>query len=332
MSRDRIKASLYGAAFGDAMGAPTEFIANAGLIAKRFPPRGPTEPPGHPARVTDDTQMMLAVGKAIGRTRRGEPFDEALRTTFVTWLNDPDNDRAPGNTCLRACAGLERGLPWPEATVHGSKGCGANMRVQPVGLLDPSFSDEDVQGIAQLQAAMTHGHPTALAASDATAMVLRWLLAGMDPRDLPAALLDYASEQRTTYHQAWLGELWERTPERSGEDFIARGWDECMGVFRALADALDDPRPHEDPCLRTGDAWIAEEALATGLHALLLYVDDPVRALNRAVVTRGDSDSIACLTGAFAGAAYGTQCWPEEWYERIEYAMDLDVVTDILAV
>lgn len=110
MSRDRIKAALYGAAFGDAMGAPTEFVANATLIEQRFPPSGPTEPTGDPARVTDDTQMMLAVGKAIGRARRGESLEQALRMTFVTWLNDPDNNRAPGNTCLRACMGLERGL------------------------------------------------------------------------------------------------------------------------------------------------------------------------------------------------------------------------------
>ncbi len=48
--------------------------------------------------------------------------------------------------------------------------------------------------------------------------------------------------------------------------------------------------------------------------------DDPVAALRRAAVTAGDSDSIACLTGAFAGAYHGFGAWPKEWINRIEYA------------
>jgi len=35
------------------------------------------------------------------------------------------------------------------------------------------------------------------------------------------------------------------------------------------------------------------------------FPEDPVAALRRAVLTAGDSDSIACLTGAFAGADLG---------------------------
>jgi ADP-ribosylglycohydrolase len=48
-----------------------------------------------------------------------------------------------------------------------------------------------------------------------------------------------------------------------------------------------------------------------------------VNALRRAAVTSGDSDSIACLTGAFAGAHLGAGCWPREWTERIEYREQL---------
>ncbi len=50
----------------------------------------------------------------------------------------------------------------------------------------------------------------------------------------------------------------------------------------------------------TGNGWMAEEAFATGLLCFLLFPDQPVQALQRAVVTRGDSDSIACLAGTFA--------------------------------
>ncbi len=65
-----------------------------------------------------------------------------------------------------------------------------------------------------------------------------------------------------------------------------------------------------DPCLITGEGWVAEEAFATGLLCFLLFPDDPVAAIRRAAVSSGDSDSIACLTGAFAGACHGLAAWP----------------------
>ncbi|WP_407647192.1 ADP-ribosylglycohydrolase family protein [Actinacidiphila soli] len=73
----------------------------------------------------------------------------------------------------------------------------------------------------------------------------------------------------------------------------------------------------------TGAGWIAEEAMATGLLCFLLFPDEPVTAIRRAACTSGDSDSIACLAGVFAGAHLGIGAWPEEWAERIEYREEL---------
>ena len=73
-----------------------------------------------------------------------------------------------------------------------------------------------------------------------------------------------------------------------------------------------------------GDGWIAEEALATALLCALRHADDPVGGLARAATTAGDSDSIACLTGAFLGAAYGMSAWPAAWAGRVEFTDQLD--------
>src|SRR3954451_1818247 len=134
---DRVAGCLFGLAIGDALGAPTEFLT-VDEILRRFPPHGPAAPEGNPARVTDDTQMMLAVGEALlaaARPYTAATLEGPLRAAFIVWNNSPENNRAPGMTCMRACENLEQGLPWTEATVPGSKGCGANMRVAPVGLL-----------------------------------------------------------------------------------------------------------------------------------------------------------------------------------------------------
>ncbi|MCX4551957.1 ADP-ribosylglycohydrolase family protein [Streptomyces sp. NBC_01387] len=318
--------SLTGLALGDALGFPTEFNDVPAILAKCGPWREMELP--RPAFVTDDTQMTLALGRGLRKAMDGGPLTAArmappVREEFVAWYHSPENNRAPGNTCLTACELLDSDLPWQQASRIGSKGCGANMRVAPIGLV-PGLSAEERAGAAQLQSALTHGHPTALAASDLTARAVFLLARGAEPTGLVGQLRSYAIENRTRYHEQWLGDLWtyatvDATPER----FMARGWDDCLAALDRLVDALRTPSPETDPCLATGEGWIAEEALATGLLCFLLFPDEPVLALRRAACTAGDSDSIACLAGAFAGAHLGPDAWPAEWAERIEYRSEL---------
>ena len=324
---DSAAGSLFGLAYGDALGRPVEFRGYHEIVAV-FGSRGPTVLP-EPALVTDDTQMALAVAWALRDTPGPDParLAAALTQRFVAWLYSPDNNRAPGNTCLAACEHLDNGMRWQLASVAGSKGCGANMRVTPVGLV-PSFDLPTLAGVAQLQAGLTHGHPTALAAAELTALAVRLLRDGAELARLPVLLRDHCLEQRQTYHENWLGDLWERSHVDSPEAYIARGWDECREAMELVIAALSTPDDGGDVCDATGEGWVAEEALATALHAAIRHAGDPVAALGRAAATNGDSDSIACLTGAFHGAAYGFDAWPSEWAQQIEYA---DQLTDLAA-
>ncbi|MFH8410870.1 ADP-ribosylglycohydrolase family protein [Streptomyces sp. NPDC018019] len=320
--------SLIGLALGDALGFPTEFKNVAAIEAACGPWREMALP--DPAYVTDDTQMTLALGRGLrtavadgagglGAARLLPP----VRQEYVEWWRSPDNNRAPGNTCLRACQLLSDGTrPWTEASQTGSKGCGANMRVAPVGLV-PGLSPEQRAGAAQLQSALTHGHPTALAAGDLTAYAVYVLAQGARPGELTGLLRSYATRSRTVYRADWLGDLWRHAQDPSPEHFIARGWDDCLGVLDRLEAALRAPAPEADPCLATGAGWIAEEALATGLLCFLLFPAEPLTALRRAACSSGDSDSIACLAGAFAGAHLGAAAWPADWAGRIEYRDEL---------
>ncbi|WP_200211616.1 ADP-ribosylglycohydrolase family protein [Micromonospora coerulea] len=318
----RASGSLFGLAYGDALGKPTEFLTVAEIV-RRYGPAGPRELAGDPALVTDDTQMALAVAWALHDAPAFTPEAVAplLQQRFVDWSVSPDNNRAPGMTCLRACAELSLGVRWQEATVADSKGCGANMRVTPVGLLDVDL--DTLAGLAQLQAGLTHGHPTGLAASELTAYAVRLLRDGAALAELPGLLTARAHGQRTVYRADWLGDLWQRPGERTPAEFIARGWDECLRVLGRLDAALARPDDGGDPCRLTGEGWIAEEALATALLCAIRHADDPVGALARGATTAGDSDSIAALAGAFVGAAHGMPAWPADWSTRIEYADQL---------
>ncbi|MEU2181769.1 ADP-ribosylglycohydrolase family protein [Streptomyces thermolilacinus] len=317
--------TLVGLALGDAMGLPTEFIDIPKITSWYGPWRELPLP--EPARVTDDTQMTLAVGRALRTAMEHGPlapgrFAGPLREEYVAWARSPENNRAPGRTCLVACGMLAADGPWQGASQTGSKGCGANMRVAPVGLV-PGLTEEQRAGAAQLQAALTHGHPTALAASDLTAHAVHLLAGGAEPLGLVGLLRSYAYENRSRYHEAWLGDLWTRAQDPSPRHFIERGWDECLAVLERVAAALRTANPETDPCLLTGEGWIAEEALATALVCFLMFPREPLTALRRAACTSGDSDSIACLAGAFAGAHLGASAWPEAWAQRVEYRADL---------
>ncbi|GGR59872.1 ADP-ribosylglycohydrolase family protein [Streptomyces roseolus] len=320
--------TLMGLALGDALGFPTEFNDVPAILAKCGPWRTMELPVTRgTAYITDDTQMTLALARGIRTAMDRGPLSplrlaRPVRDEFVDWYHSPENNRAPGNTCLRACMLLDGDRPWQDASQIGSKGCGANMRVAPLGLV-PGPSEEQRAGAAQLQAALTHGHPTGLAASDLTARAVRLLAQGVDPAGLVGQLRSYAYENRDTYHERWLGDLWTRSQDPSARHFVRRGWDECLAVLERLDSVQRTADPELDPCTYTGDGWIAEEALATGLLCFLLFPGEPLTALRRAACTRGDSDSIAALAGAFAGAHLGADAWPAEWTDRIEHRDEL---------
>src|SRR5258708_38851832 len=96
-TKHRASATLFGLALGDALGAKTEFM-NVEEILQRFPPAGPQEPEGNRALVTDDTQMALAVGKALLEAERPYTCGSLawpVRTAITAWNTNPRNNRAP---------------------------------------------------------------------------------------------------------------------------------------------------------------------------------------------------------------------------------------------
>jgi ADP-ribosylglycohydrolase len=158
---------MFGLAYGDALGRPAEFMT-AKTLAKFGSPFRKQVGLNRPGQgiVTDDTQMSIAVAKAA--LIQGRPAPKAMTAQFVKefirWSNDPksrDGKRAPGLTCLSSVAALKRDpAHWINATATDSKGNGANMRVAPLALRTDWTWDE-LAGASQLQAAITHGHPTA---------------------------------------------------------------------------------------------------------------------------------------------------------------------------
>ncbi|WP_240802914.1 ADP-ribosylglycohydrolase family protein [Streptomyces sp. A1499] len=332
--------ALLGLALGDAMGHPLSSLS-LDRIGEVYGAWESMELPlsdDGTVRVSDQTQLSLAVGEALAgvavparlpeaearralTTRGALPappwltppaVTTALRTHLVRWRYAPDNDRSPGRTTLNACEALASPVPWLEATAAGSKGCAAVVRAAVVGLT-PYLSADQRSGIAQLQAALTHGHPTALAASDLAAHAVHLLRHRCSPADLLPELRAHAEASRHTYRADWLGDLATRADAAS---FTAMGWDECVAALDAAETALHGGA---EPGRAVGAAWTSDDVLGGALYAYLSTDAHPRYALRRACHTSGPSAATAALAGALAGAHRGPSGWPPEWVAAVEY-------------
>lgn len=307
---------LRGCAYGDAWGNRNEFQSYAALTHTNK--RGPELPAQ--LIITDDTQMTLALARAIDSV---DPDDtdalkSAIISEFVTWRSDPDNNRAPGNTCMAATRSLASGVPWTTATITHSDGCGTVMRTSPAAFLPRHLW----RPVAAWQAAITHGKATGIAATLITTAVTREAAQG---HIRPGNALRYAIELAANPAlRAGVGPWLAGHPQAATADeadrFVAEGLAAVEQLLRRAQIALPNIQAAPwagDPCRHGGEGWRAQEALATALLCVDALPDDPVAALRRATVTGGDSDSIAAVAGAILGAMY-TSPWPSEWAARLE--------------
>jgi len=174
MLLNRALGSFLGVAIGDALGATVEFMT-AGEITAQHGVHDQIVGGGwlhlKPGRVTDDTEMALALGSAL--IASGAWKLRAIADAYVVWMRSRPVDI--GNTCRR---GLSRyiadgSLCAPPAEEHG--GNGAAMRNLPTVFASLASESLLVQRSIE-QAHLTHHHPKSDEATAALACMTRRLL------------------------------------------------------------------------------------------------------------------------------------------------------------
>ncbi len=302
--RGRYHGTFLGLAIGDALGWPVEFLS-LHQIRQLWGPHGITDLVGDQAfpvgTFTDDTQMSIALAAGL----LAAPYHDsdrqmaAIAKQFVAWSTSPENNRAPGNTCMSACRHLADGADWRTSGVARSKGCGTAMRAAPIGLLyHRDFERLTDRAIASSN--MTHGHPCALAGGVATAAAVSLALDDTPPVDLVrqvAALCEPVSG-------------------------------EAAATIRKVLDVAD--RPADQAMAALGEGWVAEEAVALALSSFLATPYDYAATIRRAANIEGDSDSVACIAGAISGAYNGEEAIEPRWREVIEQGEYLIELADRL--
>lgn len=311
IDRDHFRGCLLGGSIGDALGYAVEFMS-LGKIKEHLGEDGVRDfklDGRGKALISDDTQMMLFTAEGILNawkdsinpahaiwesylrwySTQGYPLDERLRKGSLLGLAELNQQRAPGNTCLTALATGQMGNR--NTLLNNSKGNGGVMRVAPVGLVHARDSYKAFRLGAE-SAMITHSHPTGYLAAGVLAAILSEILRGAAIR--PAA--EKALEILVDYGEA-------------GETRSA--------VEKALR-LIDFNVAPQEALRLLGPGWIAEEALAIGLYASLLYPDDFKEGVLCAVNHAGDSDSTGIVAGNILGAALGCDKIPFDWLLNVE--------------
>ena len=237
---DRARASLFGVAVGDALGATTEFMTPA-QIRGRYGVLREIVGGGwlklSPGQVTDDTEMTLCIARGIVGSGRWDLGPIADR--FAHWLSG--NPADVGATCRRGIEEyMEKGRMEAPPDERGA-GNGAAMRVAPVALY--TLGDEELLSrLAVEQAHITHHHPLSDAACVLVGKMIQRGLLGARPRDLRAAAEELAA----------------RHPEFRIEGYDGKSSGYVVDTLRTVFDAFFSTDNFEDCVVKTvnrgGDA------------------------------------------------------------------------------
>lgn len=200
----RARASLVGVALGDALGATTEFMTPGEIRARHGVHRslaGGGWLGLKPGRVTDDTEMSLALARtavaAGGWDRRG------TAEAFAAWLRSRPID--VGATCRRGIRAymLKGQLEAPPD--DWDAGNGAAMRMAPAALLTLG-DDALLRRVAVEQAHLTHNHPLSDAGCVAVGRMIQAAALGASAYDLHALTRDLASQHPEFAFRTYRGE------------------------------------------------------------------------------------------------------------------------------
>lgn len=293
--RSRFVGAMVGFGVGDALGMPTQFLsrdeirnyygvpvttfvqAHAGH-ASHFLPQG---------SYTDDTQMMLATAECLVECGGMEPARQA--DALLSWYLNTTPHRTPMRANELACKHLASGKAWNKSGVF-SGGCGAAVRMPPIGLL--YFRNTDALVKAALDDCMiTHTDPHARASSVAVAYLIARLVQSTEQTAPGDQLLEVADQVHLI--------------------------DADMAALLRWVIQIAHLRP-EEALFEIGTSSDALEVVPAAAYCFLRHPRQFAEAVLTAVNAGDASDSIAALTGSFVGAFAGWDAIPTNWKESVE--------------
>lgn len=322
---DRALGALLGLAVGDALGMPTQLLSR-GEVRDRFGPvvtgfvaAAPDHPiaGGLPAgSVTDDTEQALLLARALVAGRgRVDPVGWARALT--AWEADLVRRGSAdllGPSTRAALAAIAEGTPPEEAGARGDTN-GAAMRIAPVGVATRP-GPRLASAVAEVSR-VTHGTDVALAGATAVAAAVSTGVAG---GDVDAAL---EAGIAAAPQGAALG---RPTGAPALAPLLTRAVD--LGRDLRQAAAADDLGAVADTvAAETGSGLAVTESVPAAVAVLAALPGDPWAASRVAASLGDDSDTVAAMVGAVAGACHGADALPRHAVRTVLAVNHLDAAT-----
>lgn len=326
---DHILGSLMTAALGDAMGAATEQHSIAEIIATYGGLLRTLETPGRqtfshgnvPGEVTDDVSQMFALAQLLIDCR-GQLTEQAWLATLVHWSRTSKHRQQMGPTTRPLLEALAAGRDTADigrSPFSDRKLCsfgttnGAAMRVAPAGLVHPGDIDSAVR-LAWITARPTHDTQIAMAGAGAIA-------AGVAHALTPGA--DVWSVLRACLAGARQGEA---LAVREGR--VVAGPSIVRRIEIAAEAALRARDLHEAIIAieaSVGNSVMTVESVPAAIGVFVAAAGDPHDTVSAGASIGNDSDTIAAMAGALAGALRGIAAVPADLAATVRSANHEDI-------
>lgn len=320
-----------GGAIGDCLGANTEF-KSLDEIKELYGNSGLTDFIGKDDKgyITDDTQMTLFTIEAILNYEKDLSVDKSLTYEFMksykNWyitqynkyneqvsktyksdlmlVEDMYRWRAPGNTCLTSIKQMDL-VNKEYRTVNDSKGCGAIMRIAPIGLTYLWNSHKN--GIDNLikytieNVLLTHQHILSTLSCLYYIYIINRLTESdtfmKAKKDMKLIELDIIFSpnglESKFLHNLFLYNYKEQDTENS--------FSTIKNLWQTVKDLIYSKNsPSIDDIKQIGQGWVAEETLMIALYCVI-----QAKSFEECIILAANHDGDTGSTAALAGQLYG---------------------------
>ena len=297
---ETIKAMTMGIAVADAVGVPVEFKSRD--ILKRKPVTDMFGFGSHNQPIgtwSDDTSLTIATMESISQQKRIDYVD--LMNNFALWYFEGEFTARGevfdcGGTTLSAIIKYvrEKPLEYCGSEESYSNGNGSLMRILPVAVYLHSVYgknfDERAMLVIHEVSALTHAHPRSMVGCGIYSLIAVQLLEG---KSIQEAIQIGLSNAEKYYNDSEFVDELEKYSRLWREDFANLPEEEIKSTGYVV------------------------DTLEAALWCLLNTKDYKSLVL-KAVNLGDDTDTVAAVTGGFAGIYYGLEEIPEEWLLKLQ--------------
>lgn len=321
---DRILGGLIGAGAGDAMGAATEARTTEQILEYfghevidfEKPPMDTFGAGNEPGQLTDDFSSAYFVAKHIV-DNGGIVTAKAVQEALIEWSEHAVFfDRFAGPTtrlAIRRYKGEKIEKSGGVELVTRQATNGAAMKISPIGLLNAGNVDQAIQDAITVTM-VTHDNYLALSGACAVA----------------AAVSRAVMEDADVYNVLQAGLYGAKEGERIGRE-VARdvaGPSVVKRMEMAIDIGLGRGTPWEKMVEighRIGAGLHVAEAIPSAFVFFAANDGDAMGSIIGAVNVGYDTDTIATMSGAIAGAYCGAKAYPEHFLPTLEQANHLEI-------